>query len=88
MKRRKFIKGLSLSTSLAISPFISLESKSNEKSMFFEIGLAEWSLNKALNKDSSCPFYLCLDVGHGDINSNNPDNYNPYVWIKEFYKII
>ena len=50
MKRRKFIKGLSLSTSLAISPFISLESKSNEKSMFFEIGLAEWSLNKALNK--------------------------------------
>ena len=49
MKRRKFIKGLSLSTSLAISPFISLESKSNEKSMFFEIGLAEWSLNKALN---------------------------------------
>ena len=50
MKRRKFIKGLSLSTSFAISPFISLESKSNEKSMFFEIGLAEWSLNKALNK--------------------------------------
>ncbi len=44
-------------------------------------------INKALNKHSSCPFYLCLDVGHGDINSNNSDNYNPYVWIKEFYKI-
>jgi len=50
MKRRKFIKDLSISTSLALSPLISLGCKSKENSMFFEIGLAEWSLNKALDK--------------------------------------
>ena len=50
MKRRKFIKDLSLSTSLTLSPLIPLSCKSEENSMFFEIGLAEWSLNKALDK--------------------------------------
>ncbi|MBE49672.1 MAG: xylose isomerase, partial [Flammeovirgaceae bacterium] len=50
MKRRKFIKDLSLSTSLTLSPLIPLSCKSKENSMFFEIGLAEWSLNKALDK--------------------------------------
>ena len=50
MKRRKFIKDLSLSTSFALSPLISLGSKPKENSMFFEIGLAEWSLNKAIDK--------------------------------------
>ena len=44
-------------------------------------------INNLLNKDSLCPFYLCLDVGHGDINSKNPDDYNPYQWLTKFYKI-
>ena len=39
-----------------------------------------------LNKNSKCPFYLCLDIGHGDINSKNPINYNPYKWLETFNK--
>ena len=27
---------------------------------------------------------ICLDVDHGDIMSSNPDDINPYKWIKEF----
>jgi sugar phosphate isomerase/epimerase len=27
---------------------------------------------------------ICLDVGHGDINSKNKSNYNPYRWLEEF----
>lgn len=49
MKRRHFIKQLSLSTSLGAFPFIT-SSFGVKKSMFFEIGLAEWSLHRALKK--------------------------------------
>ncbi len=44
-------------------------------------------INNLLNENASCPFYLCLDVGHGDINSKNPNDYNPYEWLKQFHKI-
>ena len=37
--------------------------------------------------DSKIPIYLCLDVDHGDLSSTNPDDTNPYEWIKEFAKI-
>jgi len=43
-------------------------------------------IDQLLNKNSKCPFFLCLDVGHGDISSKNPDNYNPYKWLEEFNK--
>ena len=29
-------------------------------------------------------FNLCLDVGHGDINSKNKSNYDPYKWLEKF----
>lgn len=44
-------------------------------------------LNNDVNKNSPLPFFLCLDVDHGDICSNNPDDTDPYKWIQEFCTI-
>lgn len=45
---------------------------------------------EALNnsKKPAIPILLCLDVDHGDVSSNNPDDVNPYVWIRVFGKKI
>lgn len=37
-------------------------------------------------KDSAIPIKLCLDVDHGDVSSLNPDDTNPYAWLREFAK--
>jgi sugar phosphate isomerase/epimerase len=39
-------------------------------------------LNKELNSNSSLPFSMCLDVDHGDLESSNPDDIDPYAWIE------
>ena len=39
-----------------------------------------------LNKKKYSNFKLCLDVGHGDINSKDKKNYDPYYWLKSFVK--
>jgi D-erythrulose 1-phosphate 3-epimerase len=39
-----------------------------------------------LNKKQTSNFKLCLDVGHGDINSKNKKNFDPYFWLKSFAK--
>lgn len=44
-------------------------------------------LNEDVNKGSPLPFYLCLDVDHGDLSSKNPDDTDPYKWIIEFSSI-
>lgn len=36
-----------------------------------------------VNEKSSIPIMLCLDVGHGSINSGNPKDSDPYGWLKE-----
>jgi D-erythrulose 1-phosphate 3-epimerase len=41
---------------------------------------------KKLLEDSALPIKLCLDVDHGDVSSLNPDDTNPYAWLKEFGK--
>lgn len=41
-------------------------------------------LQKAVNTDTPLPFYVCLDVDHGDVSSQNPDDTNPYVWLSTF----
>jgi len=41
-------------------------------------------LQKDVNQNSALPFYLCLDVDHGDLSSSNPDDTNPHAWLKEF----
>ena len=33
---------------------------------------------------SAIPIKICLDVEHGDVSSPNPDDTNPYVWLREF----
>ena len=43
-------------------------------------------IQKLLNKRKPFNFKLCLDVGHGDINSKNKNNFNPYKWLKSFIK--
>tara|TARA_Y100000591_G_scaffold267219_1_gene241200 strand:+ start:930 stop:1841 length:912 start_codon:yes stop_codon:yes gene_type:complete len=39
-----------------------------------------------LNKKKPSNFKLCLDVGHGDINSKNKKDYDPYYWLNSFVK--
>ena len=43
-------------------------------------------LHKEINENSSLPFRICLDVDHGDISSKNKNDYDPYVWLKNFAK--
>jgi D-erythrulose 1-phosphate 3-epimerase len=38
------------------------------------------------NKDIAIPMRLCLDVDHGDLESKNPDDTNPYRWLEELAK--
>jgi hypothetical protein len=38
------------------------------------------NIHSLLNK-KKYKFNLCLDVGHGDINSKNKSNYDPYKWL-------
>ena len=33
---------------------------------------------------SAIPIKICLDVEHGDVSSPNPDDTNPYAWLREF----
>lgn len=40
-------------------------------------------LNKELNEKSNIKFSMCLDVDHGDLESSNPDDINPYSWIEQ-----
>lgn len=44
-------------------------------------------IQEILNNNTSIPILLCLDVDHGDICSDNPDDTNPYCWLKEFAEI-
>lgn len=44
-------------------------------------------IDSELNKKSKNKFQLCLDISHGDINSKNSDNFNPYKWLESFNKI-
>ena len=43
-------------------------------------------IQRILNKNTKNKFKLCVDVGHGDINSKNKKNYDPYFWLKSFAK--
>jgi len=38
-------------------------------------------LNDALNDASDVKFSMCLDVDHGDLESPNPDDIDPYTWL-------
>ena len=40
-------------------------------------------LNQELNLNSPIPFSMCLDVDHGDLESSNPDDIDPYEWINQ-----
>jgi len=44
-------------------------------------------INTLLNKNTRLPFYLCLDIAHGDETSNNKSDYNPYDLIDKLSKI-
>jgi sugar phosphate isomerase/epimerase len=45
------------------------------------------NIQKELNKKTKANFKLCLDVGHGNLNSKNKNNFNPYFWLKEFAEV-
>lgn len=36
--------------------------------------------------DLAIPMNICLDVDHGDVASNNPDDINPYIYLRKFAK--
>ena len=44
-------------------------------------------IQKKLNDKSKIRFKICLDVGHGNLNSKNKTNFNPYCWLEEFANI-
>lgn len=44
-------------------------------------------IQKKLNENSKINFKLCLDVGHGNLNSKNKKNFDPYFWLEEFAKV-
>ncbi len=48
--------------------------------------IAETKKIQQLLKESVLPIKLCLDVDHGDVSSTNPNDTNPYVWLREFAK--
>ena len=35
-------------------------------------------------EDMAIPMLICLDVDHGDVSSPNPNDTDPYVWLKTF----
>ena len=41
-------------------------------------------VHSIVNDGIALPMKLCLDVDHGDISSANPDDTDPYAWIREF----
>ena len=41
-------------------------------------------LQSDVNAGAQLPFFLCLDVDHGDISSSNKSDADPYAWLKEF----
>ena len=43
-------------------------------------------LHKEVNKHSPLPIKICLDVDHGDVSSNNKDDFDPCKWLKIFLK--
>lgn len=43
-------------------------------------------IHRALSRVTSIPMKMCLDVDHGLKTSGNPDDINPYAWIKAFGK--
>lgn len=43
-------------------------------------------LHNDVNHNAPIDFKICLDVDHGDLISPNPDDTNPYAWLKHFAK--
>lgn len=41
------------------------------------------ALNDSLKEKSDIKFSMCLDVDHGDLESLNPDDIDPYAWLKK-----
>ena len=41
-------------------------------------------LQQDVNDGAPLPFKICLDVDHGDLSSPDPDDTNPYAWLKAF----
>jgi sugar phosphate isomerase/epimerase len=44
------------------------------------------ALQDDVNRGAPLPFKICLDVDHGDLASTNPDDTDPYAWLKAFAK--
>ena len=44
-------------------------------------------IQKKLNQKSKTNFKICLDMGHGNLNSKNKNNFDPYCWLKEFANV-
>jgi len=42
------------------------------------------NIQKELNKKTKTKFKICLDLGHGNVNSKNKINFDPYSWLNEF----
>ena len=43
-------------------------------------------MNELKKSKTAVPVLLCLDVDHGDVSSKNPEDTDPYAWLREFGK--
>lgn len=43
-------------------------------------------IHDIVNEDIAIPMKMCLDVDHGDVSSPNPEDTDPYAWIRDFAK--
>lgn len=41
-------------------------------------------IQEMVNEEIDLPMKMCLDVDHGDVASSNPDDTDPYAWLRRF----
>jgi len=63
--------------------FLLFEPMSCEREIPSTIKETKWFYQR-LNENSSLPFELCLDTGHGRRISGEAEDNNPYAWLEEF----
>lgn len=66
--------------------FLTIETMSIKREMAETIEETKYLMKRLNETNPAVPILLCLDVDHGDVSSPNPDDTNPYAWIRMFGK--
>ena len=63
--------------------FLLFEPMSVPREMAHTIDSAR-ELYQRVNQKAAIPIFMCLDVDHGDLESKDPRDIDPYAWLREF----